>query len=350
LVVGKKASVRGNPHAQAEATLEHHRWHIGRRVWPSFQPPRFDEASLRLTVAVHNLLALGHPAMLHASARTREVIVKFAADLARLGPPPTALAALERHTLLSRTGEIERNEYQVRNWLGVRHFIGQAPPPRLLQWAKLRKVQVAHQKRNWLRDVGVPHEARQLWETLGEANPLTEALSPSRLDPPVSWDHLFGVLRFAPLARAVAAQLVGQGLADAVEPLAAAMFVHCTVKEGLKPAATPEAAVFGVRFLAHVYWLHVLTRAPGDAGPALAALLAAAAHEPRLVIPADLAAVPLAQPVVESFMARLGALSHRARTSAAFTHEAHATVAAAKRGLAGESRRPESVENEATAV
>lgn len=345
---------QGNPRleaqAQAAATLQTHRWQIGRRVWPAFSPPPFDEASLRLVVAVHNLFALGHPSMLNASARTRDVVIGFAVDLARLGPPPAVAAAVERYTLFSRFGDIERNEYQVRNWLGVRHFVGRAPPPRLSQWAKLRKVQVSHQKRNWLRDVGVPNDARRLWETLAEANPLMEAMSPARLDPPVSWDHLFGVLRFTPLARAVAAQLVGQGLAMAVEPLATALFLHCTAKEGTKPAATPEAAVFGVTFLAHVYWLHLLTRAAGDAGPALTALLAAAAEEPRLVVPSDVAATAHAQPLVDLLSVRLGALRQRARGSAAFAQEAQATVAMAKRGLPAEPRPQGSMSIQATAV
>lgn len=313
------------------AALSKRRLQIGQRLWPAFCPPACDEPAARLAVAVHNLLALGHPAMMGASARARDTVIGFSVDLASLGPPPTVIAALERHSMLSRVGEIERNEHEVQSWLGTQSFVGQTPPPRLLRWRKLRRVQVLHQRRNWMRDIGVPNDARRLWQALAEANPLMEALDPARLDPSVSWEHLFEVLRFAPLARAVAVHLVGQGLATAAEPLATALFVHAALKESSRPTASHASVAFGVAFLAHVFWLHTTMGAPGEPGPALTALLAAAADEPQLILPADVRASPFTASLVEQFAARLKALRVRSQLHPAFVREAAATVAQAKK-------------------
>ena len=313
------------------AAIMKHRWAIGRRLWPGFGPPAVDETTARLAVATHNLLSLGHPSMQTASARVRDSVIGFSLELAKLGPPPTATAALERHTMLSRMGELERDEHDLHSWLGTRSFVGGPPPKRLTFWPKLRKVQVTHQKRNWLRELGVPNDARPLWEALGEANPLMEALDPSRLDPPVSWDHLFAVLRFPLLARAVSAHLVEQGLAVVAEPLVVALFVHAAAKEGSRPTATSDAVVFGIAFLAHMFWLHVTTGAPGEPGPALAALLAAASDEPCLVLPADVRAAPTSAGLTEPFLTRVYALRLALRENSTFASEAHATVAQAKK-------------------
>ena len=310
------------------AELAKQRWYIARALWPAMPPPTLDDATLRLAVAVHNLLALGHPAMNGASSRARDQVIGFATDLAKLGPPATAASALERHSMLSRLGDIERNEHEVHNWLGTRTFVGQLPPRRLLRWPKLRKIQVAHQKRSWLRDIGVPNDARRLWEALGQANPLMEALNPGRLDPPLSWDNLFEVLRFAPLARGVAAHLVEQGLAVVAEPMAIALFAQGSLKEGIRPTATRQSIAFGVTFLVHLYWLAIFTRAPCDVGPAMAALLAAAALEPTLVLPHDVRNAHQLSASVDAFMVRLRA--HRLREGGVFVQEARSTVALAR--------------------
>jgi hypothetical protein len=158
-----------------------------------------------------------------------------------------------------------------------------------------------------------------------------EALDPARLDPPVSWDHLLEVLRFPLLARAVAVHLVEQGLAQSAEPLAAALFVHAAAKEGSRPTTTKDAVSFAIAFLAHLYWLHVTTASPGEPGPALSALLAAAADEPSLVLPADVLAAPSSAGLTEPFLSRVNALRSSARTSSAFIVEAQRTVAQAKK-------------------
>ncbi len=294
---------------------------------PGLVAPVFDEAALRLCVAFHNLLALSHPAWAQ-TLKARESVIGFSTDLSRLGPPADAAAAVARYSLLARISQLQRNEHEVRHWLGSRTFVGRLPPKRLLMWPKMRRVQVSHQARMWLRDIGIPNDARSLWETMSEANPLLEALDSTRLDPPVSWQRLITVLRFAPLARSVSARLVGQGIDKVGEPLTLALFRHGTLKAGSHPAAGVEAVAFGIQFLSHVYWLHSLARAQGEPGPALSALLTEAAVEPRLVYPPDVMRGH-ARGLVTAYHNRLVALRQRARNATAFVEDARATVAQA---------------------
>lgn len=329
LVPARRPGARAANEARDRALLSLSRRRLGMGLLPGLAPPTFDEPSLRLTVAVHNLLALGHPALATAPARVRDHIIEYSAELAGLGPPLGPVAAVNRHTLLARLPELERHEHEVRNWLGTRTFVGREPPKRVLLWRRLRRVQVAHQQKRWLRDVGVPNDARRLWEALCVANPLLEALEPGRLDPPLSWDRLLEILRFAPLARAVGAHLIGQGLEASAEALVVALFRHGTLREGSRPGATVEAVAFGIQFLAHLYWLATVTRVPGDAGPALAALLCEASREPRLLFPADAFVASPMGDLRALFSARLAALRQRARLHETYVEDARATVAQA---------------------
>lgn len=303
---------------------------------PGYAAPALGETDLRLCVALHNLLALGHPA-LSRSVRVRESVLGFSADLASVGAPGDATSAVDRHTLFALLARLARNEHEVRNWLGARTFVGREPPKRLLLWPKLRRVSVLHQERVWLRDIGVPPDARGLWDLLADANPLLDALDLHRLDPPVSWPRLATVLRFASLARPLAADFVGQGLSRVGEALALALFRFGGAQAAGGAADRASSLVFGVTFLSHLYWMHTLCKLPGDAGPALTALLAEAANVPTLLYPRDLhakgAATRFAVPLAGVFATRIGALRQRARAGNPHLDEARATVAEAARAL-----------------
>lgn len=237
---------------------------------PRSPAPALDEATWRIGGAVHNLLALTHPAIaagVGADARVSRVASEAVA-LAALGPPPTLRAALERYSLLARLPEVVRLDRTVHYWLGQRTFVGRPPPPRILALPSVRGVRVVTARRSWLREVGVPAAARPAFLALIEASPLGEALDPLRLDPPPSWGRLLSVLRFPAIARLVAARLHELGVGRSGDALGEALYRFVSRQdEGGGPGPTPEAVAFAIEFLAHLAWLEVVFGgAAGDPG------------------------------------------------------------------------------------
>jgi hypothetical protein len=272
--------------------------------------PPVDEATLRLGVGVHNLLALGHPSLaggmngVRGLERRQEQIVEATLPIADLGPPSSAEEALRRHSLLARLGEITRTDHTVEYWAGRRRFVGRTPPAALVALPRLRRVSTTSQRRLWFREIGVPACGRPLWVALYRAAPLVEAFDPTRLDPPLAWERILPVLRFPALCRVVAGNLLELGLESATGAMIAALPRFMS-----KPVASPEAVGFAIKFLAHVFWLHHLYRSAEELDPAseLAALVvAAAAVEPALVWPPD---VPASEALFASFKARLDRLA-----------------------------------------
>ena len=228
---------------------------------PDSPAPTLDEATWRIGGAVHNLLALTHPAIsggVGADARVSRVASEAVA-LAALGPPPTLRAALERHSLLARLPDIVRLDRTVHYWLGQRTFVGRPPPPRILALPSVRGVRVVTARRSWLREVGVPATARPAFLALTEASPLGEALDPLRLDPPPSWGRLLAVLRFPRIARLVAGRLHELGVGRCGDALGEALYRFVSRQdEGSGPGPTPESVAFALEFLAHLAWLEVV--------------------------------------------------------------------------------------------
>jgi hypothetical protein len=297
-----------------------------RRVAPVFQPPAFDEATVRLGAALHDLLALGHPELGGARSRRADRVAAAALELASIGAPSTAEEAVDRHSLLARLPEIVRVDRTVHFWLGRQTFVGRRPPPRVTALPTLRRVRVEQTSRSWLREIGIPVVGRQAFLALNVASPLGEALDPLRLDPPIAWGRILPVLRFPTLARVVAGQAVAIGIDRSGDALADALYRFASFHDP-QPGmdASPEAVAFALRFLAHIVWLDVLfgTRAekPESADAAgidrslepgvdLAVMLTAAARTARtLVWPADIGGNG---DLADAFRARLDALAKRA--------------------------------------
>jgi hypothetical protein len=299
------------------------------RVSPVTVPPPFDETTLRLGAALHDLLALGHPDLGGARSRRADRVAAAALELAAIGPPATAREAVNRHSLLARLPEIVRVDRTVHFWLGRQTFVGRRPPPRVTSMPKLRRVRIEQTSRSWLREIGIPVVGRQAFLALNVASPLGEALDPLRLDPPVAWGRLLPILRFPALARVVAGQAVGLGIDRSGDALADALYRFASFHD--QPAgvdASPEAVGFAVRFLAHIVWLDVLfehaVEKPASAdidstdsidrtlepGVDLAVMLTAASRTARaLVWPAD---IPETGDLADAFRARLDALAKRA--------------------------------------
>jgi hypothetical protein len=327
--------------ADALASLSACRVATATRVAALSEAPPFDETTVRLGAALHDLLALGHPELGGGRSRRAERIAAAALELASIGVPPTAGEAVNRHSLLARLPEIVRVDRTVHFWLGRQTFVGRRPPRRVTSLPKLRRVRVEETSRSWLREIGIPVVGRQAFLALNVASPLGEALDPLRLDPPIAWGRILPALRFPTLARVVAGQAVAIGVDRAGDALADALYRFASFHDpppGID--ASPDAVAFALRFLAHLVWLDVLfgTRGGGggrgrghghghgheddkkesadidhslEPGVDLAVMLTAAARTARpLVWPAD---VPDSGDLADAFRARLDELAERAQ-------------------------------------
>ncbi|HEY5447433.1 MAG TPA: hypothetical protein VIQ54_01740 [Polyangia bacterium] len=298
----------------------------GTRVAPVVAPPPFDETTVRLAAALHDLLALGHPELGGTRSRRTDRVAAAALELASVGAPRSASEAVNRHSLLARLPEIVRVDRTVHFWLGRQTFVGRRVPPRVTALPTLRRVRVEQTSRSWLREIGIPVVGRQAFLALNVASPLGEALDPLRLEPPIAWGRILPVLRFPTLARVVAGQAVAIGVDRSGDALADALYRFASFHDpppgqpGID--ASPEAIAFALRFLAHVVWLDVLfgtsAERPESAdidrslepGVDLAVMLTAASRTARtLVWPADVAD---SGDLADAFKARLDALAKRA--------------------------------------
>jgi len=298
----------------------------GTRVAPVVAPPPFDETTVRLAAALHDLLALGHPELGGTRSRRTDRVAAAALELASVGAPRSASEAVNRHSLLARLPEIVRVDRTVHFWLGRQTFVGRRVPPRVTALPTLRRVRVEQTSRSWLREIGIPVVGRQAFLALNVASPLGEALDPLRLEPPIAWGRILPVLRFPTLARVVAGQAVAIGVDRSGDALADALYRFASFHDpppgqpGID--ASPEAIAFALRFLAHVVWLDVLfgtsAERPESAdidrslepGVDLAVMLTAASRTARtLVWPADVAD---SGDLADAFKASLDALAKRA--------------------------------------
>ena len=296
------------------------------RVAPVVAPPPFDETTVRLAAALHDLLALGHPELGGTRSRRTDRVAAAALELASVGAPRSATEAVNRHSLLARLPEIVRVDRTVHFWLGRQTFVGRRVPPRVTALPTLRRVRVEQTSRSWLREIGIPVVGRQAFLALNVASPLGEALDPLRLEPPIAWGRILPVLRFPTLARVVAGQAVAIGVDRSGDALADALYRFASFHDpppgqpGID--ASPEAIAFALRFLAHIVWLDVLfgtsAERPESAdidrslepGVDLAVMLTAASRTARtLVWPADVAD---SGDLADAFKARLDALAKRA--------------------------------------
>jgi len=294
-----------------------------RRVAPVVASPPFDETTVRLAAALHDLLALGHPELGGTRSRRTDRVAAAALELASVGAPRSAAEAVNRHSLLARLPEIVRVDRTVHFWLGRQTFVGRRVPPRVTALPTLRRVRVEQTSRSWLREIGIPVVGRQAFLALNVASPLGEALDPLRLEPPIAWGRILPVLLFPTLARVVAGQAVAIGVDRSGDALADALYRFASFHDP-QPGidASPEAVAFALRFLAHIVWLDVLfgtsAERPESAdidrslepGVDLAVMLTAASRTARtLVWPADVAD---SGDLADAFKARLDALAKRA--------------------------------------
>lgn len=222
------------------------------------EAPRLDaEPALpALLVALHDMAFLLHPAS--AGAAVTRGLRRRIADHARALCAPLAPAAgrrarsrdgapdlttlLSRHSLLHGLFTLHRQDIRVSFWAGSREFLGQEPPPRLLAWRGVRRVQ----EERWrvlfyLQLLGLSDGAgggRACLEALMAASPLTDLLNPLRVDPPLDLAQHAALLREPALARAVAYSYLDLGLKEVAGALRSALL---RLLDSRDAAATPPA-------------------------------------------------------------------------------------------------------------
>ncbi len=206
-----------------------------------------------LRVAVlHNLVALGHPALGRADARPGglEAALGYTLELAtRLRLPDTVDDALAAHTLIGPLFDAERMDAEVIYWLGRRHYPGRTPPKRMTRLPRLRQVAVHRFGVPLVQTFGVP-DRRGLLARLLLASPVTDLLTAGRPAPRFTFGATARWLADPDLARGILYRWL-----QAPDPshlggvLTRALLVRVR-------AGAPRAEV--VRLLQALYHLHLL--------------------------------------------------------------------------------------------
>lgn len=160
----------------------------------------FEEKDLKLSLAVHNFLALVHPSA-RFSVKKKELVV---GTIKRWLFSETKMDSKElqsRHGLLHGLLKLYREDTHLTWWTGKARFLGEEPPERLLRWGRLRRVktEVSKQPIFGLLD----EELLALYSLILTRTPLTLLLSTDEHPLVYSWGHLAPVLYDKQLSRAV---------------------------------------------------------------------------------------------------------------------------------------------------
>lgn len=176
--------------------------------------PQIDVATLRLAVALHDLLFFLHPAATGPLVRDRRLdqVAAYAAELARLPPTTDADDLVARHTVLRLFPVLGRNDVRVTFWAGRQEFHGAEPPGRLLAWRNLRRVQEERWRVNCFSEAAAHPLGGGVVRALLDGSPLTDLLHPMRSEPRFDLGRARAVLVEPPVCRLVAYQLLEQGL------------------------------------------------------------------------------------------------------------------------------------------
>jgi hypothetical protein len=244
-------TIDGEPAAEAvgEARLA-----IGAELWIDAEAPLLDEASLRLAVAVQNLLFLAHPdaQSLPVTKSRRKQVAQYATQCASLPEARDLSELVARHSMIHHLFDLGRDDVRVSFWAGRREYRGAEPPGRLLKWPHLRRVR----EERWR--VGVVAEAiaethqREIVMALCTASPLTDLLEPTRLEPRFDLKPVVKYLGEPRVARAVAERWLSMGLEQIGPAFSSALIDLYNQKDAQKEAR------LATRFLCHLQLLWLL--------------------------------------------------------------------------------------------
>ena len=235
---------------EVERVLSSARWAIACELQITAIPPALDEHSLRLAVAAHDLLFLHHPAAGNPAARGNKLrqVAAGAAALARLPRTTDADELVARHTVLHLLPSLSRTDVRISFWAGRQEFHGQEPPARLSAWPSVRRVN----EERW--QVGCLAEAAadagggaEVVRALFSGSPLTDLLTPVRLDPRLDFSSLSALLADPEICRIVAYRYLESGIEKVGGAIAQAALA-------LLGARQPgDAAAFALSFVCHLH-------------------------------------------------------------------------------------------------
>jgi hypothetical protein len=194
----------------------------------------WDPLAARLSVAVHNLLFLGHPDAARWTARSSRLrqVVAFTLGLLELPRPKDGAEAVARHTLLGRLLELQREDVVLDTWLMIYNFRGQSPPRSLQRFPGLRRVREQRNRVSWIADEQLGRVQLDLCGDLLRVSPLTDLLSPLRPRPDFAWAPLADYLSSAPLSRLVCQRYLEMGLPQVGPSLCTAFWQMVAARSG----------------------------------------------------------------------------------------------------------------------
>jgi len=177
-----------------------------------------------LAASLHDLIHSLHPGLgpiLHRGVAAK--LADFAEQVtAQVAPAESLAEVVSRHTFFARLFEISRTDTLVSWWTGSRRFLGTAPPPRLLAWPGLRRVETAETTHPLaeLPDLVDRPRQRRFWEGLArilEKLPLTDLATCTREAPRFEWNAANLGLFGAPHSRVVALRALALAPTRAVD-------------------------------------------------------------------------------------------------------------------------------------
>jgi hypothetical protein len=197
--------------ASSEGTsVERTRSRRARALLAVERAPALSREEWLLTAAFNDFLQVSNPhlAPVFRTSWPARLLASIEQTLAAVKAPTSLLDVVARHATFARAFEITRLDTLLAWWTGRAEFLGEAPPPRLLAWPTIRRVQsteVDTSLRDLARRAPINDDAYQrvIARFLG-ASPLTDLVTSGREDPPFVWTALALSVVASPLGAAVA--------------------------------------------------------------------------------------------------------------------------------------------------
>jgi len=151
-----------------------------------------DRAQWLMAAALNDLLQSTNPRLDGVLSKNSGKLLEACIEtLEGIGPPSTIRELLSRHATFARLLEVEREDTVVTWWTGSAAFRGCPPPPRLLAWKKLRRVQSQTERAPLIgMTEGSQLEEGRFLDAVGRLlslSPLTDFATASRKTPPFAW-------------------------------------------------------------------------------------------------------------------------------------------------------------------
>jgi hypothetical protein len=250
--IGGNRALEVAPHAElageAGNLVAWRRLRVARRLCPVDRLPAPSPQEWLLLAALNDLLQATNPdlAGMFGGDRPGKLITIAAGTIEQAGAPANLRDALGRHASFSRLLEVVRIDTEISWWVGRRTYHGIAPPPRMLAWKRLRRVQTRQEP--VLLSSMAPETAAwsERWlEVLGRllaATPLTDLSTLCRATPEFRWTGATLGLISTPAGRSLARRAIER--AGSVRAVRQALFEAGSHLASAQPVAAGHAQAF----------------------------------------------------------------------------------------------------------